>query len=130
MNVTDCFINITSEDPDRLVAFYRDVVGLQLKPEMGDHSFHVGPGATLSIDGHSETHGRSKEPSRILINFFVEDVKAERERMEAAGVAFTRKEGAEFWGGLISTFTDPDGSYCQIVGFDPAAVMPAQTATA
>ena len=49
MNVTDCFINITSEDPDRLVAFYRDVVGLQLKPEMGDHSFHVGPGATQQL---------------------------------------------------------------------------------
>ena len=130
MNVTDCFINITSEDPDRLVAFYRDVVGLQLKPEMGDHSFHIGPGATLGIDGHSETHGRAKEPSRILIDFSVADVKAERERLEAAGVAFTRKEGAEYWGGVISTFYDPDGNCCQIIGFNPALATPEQTAAA
>ena len=86
MNVTDCFINITSEDPDRLVAFYRDIVGLQLKPEMGDHSFHLGPGATLGIDSHTQTRGKANEPSRILIDFWVEDVKAERERLEAAGI--------------------------------------------
>lgn len=123
MNVSSSFVNITSEQPAALFAFYRDVVGLQVNPNMGEHSFDIGgtPGvATLGIDGHSETNGETKEPSRVLLSLFVDDAKSERERMEKAGVTFVRKEGREEWGGVISTFLDPDGNYCQVIQFDPA----------
>ncbi len=119
MEITDFFLNLTSDNPDRMVAFYRDVVGLPLKPEMGPHSFSLGAGGALGIDGHSDTRGVAKEPSRSIINLFVNDVKAERERIEAQGVTFIRKEGVEYWGGVISTFLDPDGNYCQVVEFKP-----------
>ncbi len=67
MKVTSLLINLTSEDPERLKGFYRNVVGLQPNSDMGDSAFHAG-GATLAIDGHSETKGAAKEPQRLLID--------------------------------------------------------------
>ena len=119
MKVSSFILNITSEQPDRLKAFYRDTVQLAPNPDIGeDGAFKVGEGASFVIDGHSETIGPAKEPQRALINFWVDtpdDVVAERERLEAAGVTFIRKEGTEYWGGVISTFLDPDGNYCQLM---------------
>jgi predicted enzyme related to lactoylglutathione lyase len=119
MNVTSLFINLTSENPERLTAFYRDVVELPKAEGMGENSFSVA-GAVIGIDGHSEIKGPAKEPQRVLIDFFVDDIKAEQARLEARGVKFIRKEGKEYWGGIISTFLDPDGNYCQLIEYRPA----------
>jgi len=62
------------------------------------------------IDGHSETKGATKEPQRMLVNFFVDDLQ---------GVTFIRTAGREEWGGVISTFLDPDGNYCQLIELKP-----------
>lgn len=118
MDVTSFNINITSEDPQRLIAFYRDVLRLPGNEQMGDGAFNVG-GAQLLIDGHSEVHGPAKEPARVLINFFVPDLAAEQARLEAQGVEFIRTAGREYWGGIISTFLDPDGNYLQLLEFKP-----------
>jgi predicted enzyme related to lactoylglutathione lyase len=118
MQVESFNINITSEDPDRLVAFYRDVVGLPVHAQMGDGAFELGDAALL-VDGHSETHGPAKEPQRVLINFFVADLAAEQSRLEGHGVEFIRTAGREYWGGVISTFLDPDGNYLQLIEFRP-----------
>ena len=120
MKITSLLINLTSEDPERLKAFYGDVIGLEKNPDMGDDAFHAG-GATIGIDGHSETKGAAKEPQRVLIDFFVDDLVAEQARLEGKGVRFVRKEGKEWWGGIISTFADPDGNYCQIIEYRPEA---------
>jgi len=117
MDVSSFNINITSEDPERLVAFYRDVVGLPLN-DRGD-AFLVGPEAQILIDGHSETKGAAKEPQRVLINMFVTDIAKEQAALEAKGVKFIRDQGKEYWGGIISTFPDPDGNYLQLIEFRP-----------
>ena len=124
MKPTQLILNITSEQPEALHRFYQDVVGLEMDPASG--GFIIGD-ALFTIDGHSETHGRTSEPHRALFSFEVEDAKAERERLEAQGVQFIRKEGREFWGGVFSTFVDPDGNYAQLMEFRPAeqAVEPA-----
>ncbi len=77
-------------------------------------------GTSLLIDGHSETKGRTKEPQRVLISFFVDDIAAEQSRLDAHGVRFIRDKGREWWGGVISTFLDPDGNYLQIIEYHPA----------
>jgi predicted enzyme related to lactoylglutathione lyase len=120
MKVDSFVLTVTSEDPGRLVAFYRDVVGLVQKPEMGEGAFDAG-GASFMIDGHSETKGQAKEPQRVLIDFFVGDLKSEQGRLEQQGVKFIRTAGREPWGGVISTFADPDGNYCQLIEFKPGA---------
>jgi predicted enzyme related to lactoylglutathione lyase len=114
MQAKQLILNITSEQPEQLQAFYRDVV--QLEPEPRSGGFMVGD-ALLAIDGHSETHGRAREPHRYLINFMVDDIAAEESRLDALGVPFIRRQGREFWGGIISTFLDPDGNYCQLMEF-------------
>lgn len=115
MEVTSFNINLTSEHPERLFAFYRDVVGL-LPNDRGD-AFLVGPDAQILIDGHSETKGPAKEPQRVLINLFVADIAKEQAELEAKGVRFIRSQGQEFWGGVISTFEDPDGNYIQLIEY-------------
>ncbi len=120
MNVNSLMINVTSEQPQALVAFYRDIVGLKANPEIGEGAFDIG-GASFLIDSHSETKGPTKEPQRVLINFFVDDLAAEQERLEGQRVKFIRRAGREEWGGIISTFLDPDGNYCQLIEFKPPA---------
>jgi predicted enzyme related to lactoylglutathione lyase len=119
MQVTSFNINVTSEQPERLIAFYRDVVQLPVETGMGDGAFVVA-GSHLLIDGHSETKGPAKEPQRVLINFFVDDIDAEQKRLEGHGVTFIRDKGKEYWGGIISTFTDPDGNYLQLIEHRPS----------
>lgn len=120
MEVNGFHIQITSEDPDRLKAFYRETVGLPTVPEIGDGAFNVG-GANLIVDGHSETKGGTKEPQRMLVDLVVADLKAEQTRLEGKGVKFIRREGKEEWGGTISTFLDPDGNYCQLIQYPQQA---------
>ena len=119
MKPTSFIVNVTSEDPERLVKFYRDVVGLPPNPNIGEEAFEVMPGSSFIIDGHSEIKGPAKEPARVLISFFVEDVKTEQARLKAQGVKFIREEGLQHWGGIISTFLDPDGNYIQIIEYRP-----------
>ncbi len=122
MQMQQFAINLTSDNPDRMNAFYRDTIGLEPDPTMGDHAYKMA-GAILFLDGHSDTMGGAKEPHRALLDWFVDDAKAERERLEAKGVEFIRKEGREYWGGIISTFVDPDGNYVQLIQFDAEAAQ-------
>ena len=114
MKLESFAINLTSEEPARLLAFYRDTVGLTPRPEMGDGALQLGD-AMLFVDGHSDVKGATKEPARVLIDFFVGDLAAEQSRLEAAGVKFIRTAGKEYWGGTVSTFLDPDGNYGQLL---------------
>ena len=118
MQMSQFAINLTSENPDKMTAFYQDVVGLEKDPSGGDHAYKMG-GALLFLDGHSDTKGPAKEPQRYLLDWFVEDLKKEQSRLEGKGVEFIRKEGKEYWGGTISTFKDPDGNYIQLIEYKP-----------
>jgi predicted enzyme related to lactoylglutathione lyase len=119
MQVNQCLINVNSNDPTRLHAFYRDVIGLPANPDMGETALMMGSTPFL-VDGHSDINGATKEPPRVLINMMVDDLAAEQKRLEGAGVKFIRTAGKEYWGGVISTFVDPDGNYGQLIEFKPA----------
>jgi predicted enzyme related to lactoylglutathione lyase len=122
MKVNSFVLNVTSEDAPRLSKLYKEVVALPPKPEIGeDFAFDIGGGSAFVIDGHSETRGGTKEPQRMLINFFVDDLQSEQSRLEHQGVKFIRSAGREEWGGVISTFIDPDGNYCQLIEYRPEA---------
>jgi predicted enzyme related to lactoylglutathione lyase len=120
MKVNSTFVNINTEDPQRLMAFYTDVVGLPKNPNAGDFSVDAGA-TTIGFDGHSEVKGATREPARVLVDFFVDDIAAEQKRLEGKGVKFTRSQGREEWGGIISTFADPDGNLLQLIEYKPEA---------
>jgi predicted enzyme related to lactoylglutathione lyase len=107
-----------SADPERLREFYRTVVGLSDDhPELGN-PFIAGETA-IYLGDHSEITGGTKEPARIMLNLFVADLAGEQKRIEGHGVKFIRTAGREDWGGVISTFEDPDGCYVQIIEYRP-----------
>lgn len=114
MKVNNFNINVCSEHPEALIKFYADVIGLMPLPVISPGAFLAG-NAALLVDGHSEVRGRASEPQRVLITFTVDDAIAEQERLRAAGVNFIRPATREPWGGLVATFEDLDGNYCQLV---------------
>ncbi|MGE0600923.1 MAG: VOC family protein [Dehalococcoidia bacterium] len=128
MNISHSFVQLASPDRPRLLAFYRDVVGLPAREGMGPDALAIGENTTLSVTDHSEVRGATKEPARVIIDFMVDDIDAEQARLEKAGVKFTRDKGLEFWGGIISTFNDPDGNTLQLMQFKPELATEEQPA--
>ena len=118
MKVNAFNVNVCSENPERLIEFYANVVGLPRMPQLPG-GFMAGTTGFL-VDGHSETKGAAKEPQRVLLTFTVDDATAEQQRLEAAGVKFVRRPAREPWGGLVGTFLDIDGNYCQLVEYPKA----------
>jgi predicted enzyme related to lactoylglutathione lyase len=119
MQIDAVILNINSPDPQRLFAFYRDVVGVPPHPDENRESTLVAGGMELVFDNHSEVSGPAAQPERMLLNFFVDDLAGEQRRMESQGVKFIRTAGREYWGGVISTFVDLDGNYAQLIEFKP-----------
>lgn len=109
-----------SEDPQRLVRFYRDVLGLETSFGGEDGAeFPVGA-VRIGLWQHSEVHGRARDPDRVIVNFLVDDVSAEYERLRGKGVDFIKSPTDEDWGGspvTLATFRDPDGNLLQLLQF-------------
>jgi len=107
---------IWTEDFPGLMSFYRDTVGLV--PEFegeGFAMFKAVSGAQLGLGAHSEVKGQSREPVRVMVNFTVEDIAAEYERLKARGVNFTKAPEVDPGDGFtIATFVDPDGNTLQL----------------
>lgn len=116
MHTQQFVVALNSPDPDRLVGFYRDVVGLTPCFDLVPGSFMVGASSfpSLLIEAHSEVTGPAHEPQRVLLNFLVDDVAREQRRLEDCGVQFIRPAYEEPEG-VFATFADPDGNYCQLV---------------
>ena len=106
---------IWSEDVNRLLPFYRDVLGL--KPLIATEEFAVfplSPGVGLRIGTHSEVRGRARDPNRVMVNFRVEDCQAEYEQLSQQGVEFTRAPTRDAIH-IVATFDDPDGNVLQLL---------------
>jgi predicted enzyme related to lactoylglutathione lyase len=117
VKVEQFVVNVNSQDPDKLIAFYRDLVGLTVNPDVGPGAFMVGSSSFVAfiVEGHSEVTGRTKEPQRVLLNFLVSDLAAEEARLKEQGVKFAMSATEEPGFGTIATFVDPDGNYCQLM---------------
>ncbi len=117
MNVEQFVVNVNSGQPEALIAFYRDTVGLTPNAEMGPGAFMAGSSSfiALIIEGHDDVQGATKEPARVLLNFLVSDLASEEARLKAAGVPFVMDATEEPGFGTVATFTDPDGNLCQLM---------------
>ena len=95
--------------------FYRDTLGLPARSQRpGFVSFEWGE-LRLSLTGHSDLDGASRDPLRIMLNFLVADIVAAHRRLQAAGVEFVRPPEREHFGGWFATFRDPDGNLLQLM---------------
>ena len=114
-------ILIGSEDPDRLVAYYRKLFGEPNWTDGGYSMWLIGSGG-VSIGPHSEVKGSNAQPGRLIWNVETPDVKADFERLKAAGAIVVREPYTfeEVPGSWIATFADPDGNYFQLMSpFQP-----------
>ena len=112
-------ILIGSEDPQRLVDYYKKLFGEPAMSEGGYTGWQIGSGF-FSVGPHSEVKGKNPQPGRFLWNIETADVKGEFEKMKAAGAIVVREpysfdeipEAADMW---IATLADPDDNYFQLM---------------
>ena len=110
---------IATADLGPMLRFYRDVLGLRTRSERDKYvNFEWGE-FRLTIALHSDIHGSSRDPMRMMLNFSVDDIHATHERLRAAGVEFSRPPEQEEWGGWVATFADPDGNTLQLFQVPP-----------
>jgi predicted enzyme related to lactoylglutathione lyase len=108
-------ILIGSANPEQLVDYYTKLLG---KPAMSDGGYtgwQIGTGF-VAVGPHSEVTGKNSQPGRLIWNIATADVKAEFDRMKAAGAIVVREpytfEGLPDY--MIATLADPDDNYFQL----------------
>jgi catechol 2,3-dioxygenase-like lactoylglutathione lyase family enzyme len=106
-------------DLDRSRRFYRDVLGLAVYREFGPSDdpavvFFLGQGL-LEVSGHAP----GPPGASLMIWLQVRDVRAEHDRLAAAGVRIVRKPVREPWGLVEMWIEDPDGVRVVLVEVPP-----------
>lgn len=103
-----------TRDMDRAVAFYRDVLGLELGYRAGNGwaEFRAGP-IRLALHGTEE----SDLPPGGTIVFRVDDLDDARSALQQRGVVFDGHEAEVPGVGRFATFHDPDGNPVQLIEY-------------
>ena len=109
-------ILIGSADPQRLKDYYTKLFGEPGWSEGEFGGWQIGSGF-VSVGPHDQVTGSNTQPGRLLWNIESPDVKADFERLKAAGATVVREpyqpgDSTEAW---IATFSDPDNNYFQLV---------------
>lgn len=99
---------------DETITFLRDVMGLNLQHKGDDFAI-----LTLGNGNHVEVFGPGEEEHRFMttgpvVGFKVDDVRAARAELEAAGVEFLDPEVQSFHGSSWTHFRGPDGNVYQL----------------
>jgi len=120
-------ILLFSENPEKLSKFYKDTLGLKvgMEGEYGDDEdvfvgFNPGKGPYLVVMHHDKVEGKNREPERYMVNFEVDDIEKEVERLRKAKVRLIQDIYHVQDYGRIATFEDPDGNYFQLVQIKPS----------
>src|SRR5262245_31326773 len=108
-------ILIGSEDPKRLTDYYSKLLGEPMYSDESYSTWQIGSGF-VSIGPHSEVKGKNAHPGRLIWNIETDDVKAEFDRMKAAGAVVIQEPYSfeQAPGSWIATFADPDDNYFQL----------------
>lgn len=109
-------ILIGSEDPTRLADYYTKLFGVPAWNMEGFVGWMIGSGA-MTVGAHDQVSGKNTHPGRIIWNIESADVKADFERLKAAGATVVAEPYTigEADDGFIATFADPDDNYFQLM---------------
>ena len=112
-------IMLGATDLARSLAFYHEMLGLDVQMEMPGFAFLNGGGVTLAL---SEAHARLATPlaGAVEVVFGVTDVTAAHAALHARGVEFLnapRNVSGDQW---AANFRDPDGHLLSIFGPEKA----------
>src|ERR1700722_10623139 len=122
MEVLTSRVLLRSDDPARSQHFYRDVLGLAIYRQFGDPShpglvFFLG-GGFLEVTGGGPQSG-PVDTHMTSLWLQVRDLRAEHERLQAAGVPIVREPSREPWGLDEMWLADPDGVPIVLVEVPP-----------
>ena len=106
---------IWTEDLQRMITFYTDILGLTPYSVHDDSVSFVWGDVRLRIAKHSGVRGQSADPLRVMVNLAVEDIHEVYDVIRGRGVDFLRRPEREEWGGWVSMFSDPDGNTLQLM---------------
>jgi predicted enzyme related to lactoylglutathione lyase len=109
-------IRIITDDLDRLVEFYEQVTGISAERSAPVFAELVLPSATLAI-GDSQTvqlfgagSARAADNHTVIIEFQVDDVDAEYQRLGPLVDDWVQQPTTMPWGNRSILFRDPDGN--------------------
>jgi glyoxylase I family protein len=113
---------IAAKDPLRLADWYAETLGFKTMAR-NDQSpptlLIAGPsGAVIEVmpdNGEAPTRHAWADPGIRHIALRVDDLDAERARLEALGIESIRPGGEAMGGGRLWNFADPEGNVLQIV---------------
>jgi lactoylglutathione lyase len=99
-------------DMDRVVTFYRDVLGLPLKFHSSGWSEFVTGETILALHPASEKN----LAGAVEMGFNVPDLDKFHQEMRAKGVQFSMPPTKQDFGGLLAQFVDSEGAHCSVGG--------------
>jgi len=107
---------IIVSDMDRSVAFYRDVLGLEL--EQQSEAWSQLNAGTISVGLHGSTEGVSASPEGgAQLAFYVDDAQKAVEELRSRGAEIAQEPEREEFGGLLAYVKDPDGYLIMLMQF-------------
>jgi predicted enzyme related to lactoylglutathione lyase len=100
-----------STDPARLNAWYRAAFAPSAEP---GRALDLN-GTRLVFDQRDDLEKESKEPGRIIINLYVDDIETVAAHLESLDDVEWIRRVQSAPPGLLATIKDPDGNYVQIL---------------
>lgn len=112
--------SIWSEDLNKLLPFYRDVLGLKVSVQTpGFVVFGEREAPALGLGTHSEVRGRNADPARHMVGLATDDITKDWKLLKDAGVDLV-EEPTDYGNVWVATFKDPEGNLLQLLQFDRA----------
>ena len=127
LTLSTCFVQV--HDPDLALAFYRDVLGLEVRNDVANEGFRwitVGsaaqPGVSIVITNY--LNGSPEDNDMIAgliakgalngVHFRADDLDAAFEKVRAAGAEVVQEPTEQFWGTRDFAVRDPSGNLVRI----------------
>jgi hypothetical protein len=124
--ITGYRLLIWSENPDKLMEFYKDVLELEpttkltLSNDYG-YGFKITDVMRIWIGKHSDVKGKNKDPFRHIVNLYVDDVFEWYEKLkdnkditviqQPVETPLSKPESKKY----VFTFLDPEGNCLQFM---------------
>jgi predicted enzyme related to lactoylglutathione lyase len=109
---------IVTDNVERLAAFYAELVGTPVA--LNGYYVEV-PAGPMSVGfsrrkftEYREAAGRAPRETEFILDFLVDDVDAEYERISALGVDWVMRPATQPWGNRAMIFTDPEGNLINV----------------
>ncbi len=112
-------VTVWGSDLNRLLPFYRDIIGFPVAMESpGFVILGEFDGPRICVGTHSEISGHASDRHRWLLRLECDDIHAEVARLKGHGVPIYEEpnhQGGGFW---LATCEDPDGNLVQLNYWD------------